>query len=160
MDASYLLQWDSKGHSGLAYRLGTRKTACFDFTSKKQSLVTRSSTYADVYVIDKGSHDIEWLRQLMMFLGCPQIQLTVIHEDNKGCLFLTKGESKYSNKSKHIQWRYYFAFQVIAEGTATLKYIHTDEQIADIFTKFIDSPKKYYYLRSLLTNCENSKCGL
>ena len=61
MDASHLLHWDSKGHSGLAYRLGSRKTACFDFASKKQSLVTRSSTDAEIYVIDKGCHDIKWL---------------------------------------------------------------------------------------------------
>jgi hypothetical protein len=159
MDASHLLHWDSKGHSGLAYRLGSRKTACFDFASKKQSLVTRSSTDAEIYVIDKGCHDIEWLRQLMIFLRCPQKEPTVIHEDNEGCIFLSKGESKYSNKSKHIQWRYYYALQSIAEGTAIPKYIHTDEQVADILTKFIESPKKYYYLRSLLMNCENSKSG-
>jgi hypothetical protein len=160
MDASHLLHWDSKGHSGLAYRLGTSKTACFDFISKKQSLVTRSSTDAEIYVIDRGVHDIEWLRQLMSFLRCPQQGPTTIHEDNEPCIFLTTGNAKYSNKSKHIQWRYYYALQAISEGTAIPKYIDTDEQIADILTKFIESPKKFYYLRSKLMNCENTKSGL
>jgi hypothetical protein len=159
MDASHLLHWDSKGHSGLAYRLGTSKTACFDFSSRKQSLVTRSSTESEIFVIDKGVYDIEWLRQLMAFLRCPQKEPTTIYEDNEACIFLSQGEAKYSNKSKHIQWRYYYAIQAIKEGTATPKYINTDEQIADILTKFIDSPKKFFYLRSLLMNCKNTNSG-
>lgn len=58
-DTSHLLHWDSKGHSGLAYRLGRCKTTCFDFKSKKQSLVTRSTTDAETYVIDRDCHKIE-----------------------------------------------------------------------------------------------------
>jgi hypothetical protein len=87
MDASHLLHRDSKGHSGLAYRLGTCKIACFDFISKKQSLVTRSSTDAEIYVIDRGVRDIEWLRQLLSFLRCPQQGPTTIREDNEPSYF-------------------------------------------------------------------------
>jgi hypothetical protein len=96
----------------------------------------------------------------MSFLRCPQQGPTTIHEDNEPCIFLATGNAKYSNKSKHIQWRYYYALQAISEGTAIPEYIETDEQIADILTKFIESPKKFYYLRSLLMNCENTKSGL
>ena len=160
MDASHLTHIkDSKGHSGLCYRLGTSKSACFDFSSKKQSLVTRSSTESEIYCVDKGCHDIEWLRQLMKFLRCPQRDPTVIWEDNAGCIFLSKSESKYSNKSKHIQWRYYYAIQAINEGTAMPRYLRTDDMIADILTKFISSPKQFFYLRSLLMNCTNTKSG-
>ena len=148
LDASHLLHWDSKGHSGMAYRLGSDVSACFDFSSKKQSLVTRSSSESEIYAIDKGCHDIEWLRQLLKFLRCPQPNPTLIHEDNESSIFLSKGEAKYSNKSKHI----YYAIQAIKEGTAKIQYIPTGEQIADILTKHIDSPKLFYYLRSLLMN--------
>lgn len=160
LDASHLLHWDSKGHSGMAYRLGQQLTACFDFSSKKQSLVTRSSSESEIYVVDKGCHDIEWLRQLLKFLRCPQHSPTIIHEDNEASIFLAKGVTKYSNKSKHIQWRYYYAMQAIKEGTAEMQYIPTGEQIADILTKHIDSPKLYFYLRSKLMNCKNTPSGL
>ena len=121
LDASHLQHWDSKGHSGLCYRLGRYRSACFDFCSKKQSLVTRSSSESEIYVIDKGCHDIEWLRQLLTFLRCPQSKPTIIHEDNESSIFLATGNAKYSNKSKHIQWRYYYALQAIKECTATLQ---------------------------------------
>jgi hypothetical protein len=140
MDASHLLHRDSKGHSGLAYRLGTCKIACFDFISKKQSLVTRSSTDAEIYVIDRGVRDIVWLRQLLSFLRCPQQGPTTIREDNKP---VHTGNAKYSNKSKNIQWRYYYALQAISEDTALPKYTETDKQIADILTKFIESPRNF-----------------
>jgi hypothetical protein len=71
LDASHLYHSDSKGHSGLCYRLGYLRSACFAFSSKRQPLVTRSSSESEIYVIDKGCHDLEWLRQLHIFLRCP-----------------------------------------------------------------------------------------
>ena len=160
LDASHLLHWDSKGHSGMAYRLGTELSASFDFSSKKQTLVTRSSSESEIFVVDKGCHDIEWLRQLLTFLRCPQSEPTTIHEDNVSSIFLANRSAKYSNKSKHIQWRYYYALQAIEEGTVRMKYIPTGEQIADILTKHIDSPKLFFYLRSLLKNCKDTRSGM
>lgn len=159
LDASHLYHSDSKGHSGLCYRLGHHRSACFAFSSKKQSLVTRSSSESEIFVIDKGCHDIEWLRQLLIFLRCPQEGPTLIHEDNASTIFLACSTAKWSDKSKHIKWRYFYALQAIQEGTAKLAHIGTDDQIADILTKEIEIKKKFYYLRSLLLNCPNSKNG-
>ena len=83
-----------------------------------------------------------------------------MHEDNESSIFLANADTKYSNKSKHIQWRYYHALQAIKEGTARSRHIPTEEQIADILTKYIDSPKQFYYLRSLIINCINYKYGV
>ena len=55
--------------------------------------------------------------------------------------------------------RYFYALQAIQEGIVIPKYIHTDEQIADLLTKHIDSPAKFYYLRSLMMNRQNNKSG-
>jgi hypothetical protein len=160
LDASHLYHDDSKGHSGLCYRLGYQRSACFAFSSKKQSLVTRSSSESEIYVIDKGCHDIEWLRQLLIFLRCPQDGPTLVHEDNASTIFLACSTAKWSDKSKHIKWRYFYALQAIKEGTAKLQHISTDEQIADIFTKEICVKKKFYHLRSLLLNCRDSRSGI
>lgn len=144
----------------MAYRLGSKLSASFDFSSKKQSLVTRSSSESEIYVEDKVYHDIKWLRQLLKFLRCPQLQLTLIHKGNESSIFLAYGDTKYSNNSKHIQWRYYYALQAMKEGTSKLQHIPAREQIADILTKHIESPKLNHYSRSLLMNCSNIKSGI
>ena len=41
-----------------------------------------------------------------------------------------------------------------------MKYIPTGEHIADILTKHIDSPKLFFYLRSLLMNCKDTRSGM
>jgi hypothetical protein len=141
LDSSHLTHRDGKGHSGLCYRLGFQRSACFAFTSKKQSLVTRSSTDSEIYVIDKGYHDIEWFRRMLEFLRCPQDGPTLIHEDNASAIFLAESTAKWSDKSKHINWRYHYALQAIEEKTARLEHIGTDQQIADILTKEIHERK-------------------
>jgi hypothetical protein len=160
LDASHLTHRDGKGHSGLCYRLGFQRSACFAFTSKKQSLVTRSSSESEIYVIDKGCHDIEWFRRMLEFLRCPQDGPTIIYEDNASSIFLAASTAKWSDKSKHINWRYHYALQAIKEKTARLEHIGTDHQIADILTKEIYERKKFCYLRSLLMNCSNTHTGV
>ena len=69
------------------------------------------------------------------------------------------GRTKLGTQSKHIRWRYNYAIQSIHQGTALMKWISTEEQLADIFTKKSFTQKQFYYLRSQIMNCENSKSG-
>ena len=100
------------------------------------------------------------MRQLANFLRCPQSEPITIIEDNVASIFLSKREPKYSNKSKHTQWRYYYAMQTIQEKTVLPVYISTTEQTADILTEWVASNSQFYYLRPKIMNCENTKSGL
>ena len=46
-------------------------------------------------------------------------------------------DPKYHSKAKHINIRYNFVRDVVANGEITLQYIPTYEMIADLFTKAI-----------------------
>ena len=114
---------DSKAHSGICFRLGSSKSASFHFISKKQSLVTRSSNEAEIYAVDFGMHDIEYFRQILHFLRCPQSSPTIIYEDNESSISMLSRKTKISTKSSHIFWRYNYALQAIDQGTALMKWI-------------------------------------
>ena len=151
---------DSKGHTGICMKLGNIKTAMFHFSSKKQSLVTRSANEAEIFSIDKGCLDIEWLRNLTKFLKCEQNNPTIMYEDNESAIEMLEGRTKLGTQSKHIRWRYNYAFQSITEKSVTLKWISTENQIADILTKKNFIHKQFYYLRSEILNCSNNKSGI
>ena len=106
---------DSKGHTGICIKFGNVKTAMFHFSSKKQSLVTRSANEAEIFSIDKGCQDIEWLRNMTKFLKCEQNKPTIIYEDNESAIEMLEGRTKLGTQSKHIRWRYNYALQSIAE---------------------------------------------
>jgi hypothetical protein len=159
-DASHLTHSDGKGHSGMVYRLGSKSTAAFGFKSKKNTLVTRSSTDSEIFTADLGCYDIEWIRQLLQFLHIPQHNPTIIHEDNRSCIDILTGNGLWNDKSKHVTWRYNYILQAIKEKTVKFEYVKSEEQIADILTKNITIPKQFYHIRALLLNCPDNKDGI
>ena len=56
--------------------------------------------------------------------------------------------------SKHIDIRYHFLRDCVQRGTIRLEYIHTDEQVADVFTKALcrQSFVKFRHKLGLLSN--------
>ena len=160
IDASRDLKEDDvKGQTGISYRLGKQKSASFHFISKKQSLVTRSANEAEIFAVDFGIHEIEWMRQLLNFWRCPQPDPTEIYEDNLASIDMLAGNTKFGTKSRHIHWRYKYALQAIREKSVQMKWISTKEQIADILTKNIQFFNDFLYLRSLILNCKDSITG-
>lgn len=60
--------------------------------------------------------------------------MTMIHEDNQSCIGIA-GDPKEHKRMKHIDVKYHFIRESIANGEFKLKYIPTGDQTADIMTK-------------------------
>lgn len=60
--------------------------------------------------------------------------------DNKGAI-QDSLNSNYSNRSKHVDIKAKFIKQKIDEKDVTLKYISTNEMLADVFIKAVPSQK-------------------
>ena len=58
--------------------------------------------------------------------------------DNTSAINLSKNPIQ---KSKHIEIRYHFIWDLVAEKIMCLEFINTDNQKADIFTKPLDGPR-------------------
>lgn len=59
---------------------------------------------------------------------------TLVYEDNQSCLKIIK-EKKFSNKTKHIDTKFYFVKDHIDRGHILCKFCPTEIMIADILTK-------------------------
>ena len=70
----------------------------------------------------------------------------VIYEDNQSTICIVNGQG--SKKSKHIDIKYYYVQDKIAQGDVVLEYCKTQEILADVLTKAL--PKDLFVKRKSL----------
>ena len=71
--------------------------------------------------------------------------------DNISAINISKNLVQHS-KTKHIEIRHHFIRELVEEKKIVLEYISTDKQIADIFTKALDT-NRFECLRTSLGLC-------
>jgi len=77
----------------------------------------------------------------------PQIRCKV-YEDNNACISMAKSQ-KFSPRTKHIALKYHHFRLAVQRNLVEILPIDTKQQIADIFTKPLDS-NQFIYLRKKL----------
>ncbi len=71
------------------------------WNSKKQPMIALSSTKAEYISATQAAKKAVWLRQLLKDMGYEQKAPTILHEDNQGCIMLSKNPV-YHARTKHI----------------------------------------------------------
>ena len=110
------------------------------WASKLQPTVALSSAEAEYMAACAAVQEAIHLRLLMRGLGFEQKGATVIFEDNQGCIALSDNPV-FHKRSKHIDIRYHFIRERVANKEITLKYVATEHQLADMLTKGLPKPR-------------------
>ena len=79
-----------------------------------------------------------------LFLECQGYKSnnTVLYQDNTSAISMeTNGKLSSSKRTKHINIRYFFIQDRVANGEIALKYCPTDQMLADYFTKPLQGAK-------------------
>ncbi|KAF7377884.1 Transcription factor [Mycena sanguinolenta] len=76
------------------------------------------------------------------------IEPTVLHVDNQSAIAMAKNDSFHS-RTKHIALPYHFVRHAVASSTITLSWVPSDANLADLFTKTLDSTKTSRLSRGL-----------
>uniref|UniRef100_A0AAV1UU28 Polyprotein n=1 Tax=Peronospora matthiolae TaxID=2874970 RepID=A0AAV1UU28_9STRA len=88
--------------------------------SKKQSTVALSSTEAEYMALTEAAQEAIWLKALLCELDEMRSDEAVkIYEDNQGSIALAKNP-EFHKRTKHIDIRYHFVREKVAEGTLVL----------------------------------------
>ena len=125
--------------------------------SRKQKSVALSSAEAEYMAATQASCEALWLRKLMVDIFGQQMVPIVIHCDNQSCIRLSENPV-FHDRSKHIEIRYHFIRDYVQRGAVLLRYISTDEQVADILTKSL-SRGKHIYFRDKMGVVKNTFLG-
>ena len=95
-----------------------------------------------------GQH-IAWLRTFFAELGHPQQLPTDLGNDNMAAIILSK-DPQFRARTKHIQCKYHFVRDdLIAKGEAIVRYVPTDDMVADIFTKALPHDKHWKFVTAM-----------
>ena len=127
---------DRKSTSGYIFRLGSSPIT---WMSKKQSTIALSSTEAEYIALTTGAKEALHLRHLLMQLGYQPSSATFLHEDNQSCIQLANNPVQHA-RTKHLDIQMQFLREQIGRKSITIKYIPTQDNIADILTKPLPRP--------------------
>ncbi|GKU95895.1 hypothetical protein SLEP1_g9193 [Rubroshorea leprosula] len=139
---------DRKSTSGFVFML---RSSAISWSSKKQPIVTLSTTEAEYVAATSCAHQAIWLRRIMEELELNQHEATSIYCDNSSAIKLSRNPVLHG-RSKHINVRYHFLRNLVEDGTIELIYCRTEDQVADIFTKSL-KVADFSKLRKLLGVC-------
>ena len=138
VDASFATHnSDMKSHTGVFITLGKGAFYC---RSSKQKLVTKSSTEAELVGISDALPQIICFKHFLEAQGYP-IMPARIWKDNMSTICLAKTGRSCSERSRHIEIRFFWIHDFLASGQVTLEHLHTDKMIADMFTKPLQGSK-------------------
>ena len=104
------------------------------WSSRKQELVTLSTAEAEYVAATHAAKECIWLRRLTGELFPSLTTTTTLFCDNQAALKLMQ-DNNYHARTKHIDIRFHFICEVIANGTINMVYCPTDNMTADILTK-------------------------
>jgi hypothetical protein len=146
-DASYAVHADLKGHTGIYVTLGTGPVFV---KSCKQKINSKSSTEAELIALADAEDQVLWSTRFLKNQGY-KLGTGIIYQDNKSTMILASRGFSSSERTKHLDVRYFHIAENIADGTLELKHKPSDEMIADVLTKPLQG-KRFLKARKLLLN--------
>lgn len=108
--------------------------------SKKQATVSKSSAEAEYRAMAAAASEITWLVRLLQELGVNDLQPIKLLCDNQSAIHIGKNPVLHE-RTKHIELDCHFTREKVMEGLIELSYLPTAEQLADLFTKALPSPR-------------------
>jgi hypothetical protein len=122
--------------------------APLSWNSTTQHSVALSTMEAEYFAVCKATQEAIYLRMLFEESGMNIKSPLIIKEDNAACIAFTKQPGEHS-RTKHIDVRSCFVRQWIEHGELVLEQIDTTEQLADVFTKALDT-RQFQFFRDHL----------
>ncbi|MCO5560129.1 hypothetical protein L7F22_013736 [Adiantum nelumboides] len=112
-----------------------------------QNYTSISTTEAEYVALSEACKEANWLARLVKDLGLEQC-LSVLHCDSQSAIALAKNPVFHS-KTKHIDVRYHFNRECLANRNLDLVKIPTSKNTADALTKSLSS-HQFQYCRELM----------
>ena len=128
---------DYKSTSGYIFQIGGTAVS---WKSKKQLCVALSTAEAEYMALASTAQEAIWLRELNSVLKNEPAQPVTVFEDNQAAICMSKNP-QYHGKSKHINIKFHFIREQVANKMIQLEYCPTEDMLADLLTKGITHEK-------------------
>ncbi|GJY23209.1 hypothetical protein Tco_0396867 [Tanacetum coccineum] len=117
--------------------------------SSKQSTTAQHATEAEYIAASEAAKEAVWIRKFIDELGVvPSNDYPIkMNCDNSAAIIIAK-ESGIQKGARHFQRKYHYVRECIKTGEIDIVKVHTDENLADPFTKALAGPKLTRHARS------------
>jgi hypothetical protein len=139
-DAGYALHPDGKSHTGIFITLGDNSGPIM-VKSKKQNLVTQSSTEAELCALVEGIKKAIPLAKLLVELRLNNTLFIMAVQDNTSTITIARSGEGMNGKAKHFLVRFHFLRQLLDQGIIEIIHAGTDTMIPDFQTKGMTGTK-------------------
>ncbi|GJW10174.1 retrotransposon protein, putative, ty1-copia subclass [Tanacetum coccineum] len=147
-DAGYLTDADDlKSQIGYVFVLNG---GAIDWKSTKQNIFATSSAEVEYIAAYNASKEAVWVRKFISGLGVvPTIKKPInMYCDNTRAITIAN-ESGITKGARHFRAKVYYLREVIEYGDIKLEKVHTDDNLADPFTKVLAFPKHSEHTRNI-----------
>jgi hypothetical protein len=115
------------------------------YDSSLQSCIARSTGEAEYMNCGKTAQFCSGFRQLLEEVGFKQEKPTTILADNQASIAMVKSRVSGSN-TRHIKLQHHYIRELAETGEIEMAYCPTEEMVADIMTKALNT-HQFCYLR-------------
>jgi hypothetical protein len=147
VDAAYGVHANFKGHTGGHITLGRGGIVN---KSSKQKLVAKSSTEAELIAVSDFMSTVIQVRDFLSEIGYPQ-RPAIVYQDNQSTMRLIERGRPASERTRHINIRYFFIKERVASKELQIVYCPTNDMVSDILTKPL-AGAQLFRLRARLLN--------
>ena len=104
------------------------------YRTKSADTVVLSSANAEIIGLSEACRHLTWTRNLLKDLGF-KLSPTAVHEDNAAAISIAT-RAYLTSRTRHIHLRDLYVRELVTNGDVEIRYVKTNENIADFFTKF------------------------
>ncbi|GKB83567.1 putative RNA-directed DNA polymerase [Tanacetum coccineum] len=122
---------DRRSTSGSVFLLAG---GAISWSSKKQPVVTLSTTEAEYIAATACACQCLWLKRILAAIGHEEGESSIIQCDNSSAIQLSM-HHVFHGRSKHIDVKFHFLRDLVNDGIVQLTHCNTHDQIADVMTK-------------------------
>ncbi|GKB53946.1 retrotransposon protein, putative, ty1-copia subclass [Tanacetum coccineum] len=138
---------DTKSQTGYVFILNG---GAVDWKSSKQSTTAMSATEAEYIAASEAAMEAVWIRKFILGLGIvPTINEPIKMFCNNSVALHFANEPGVQRGARHYHRRYHYVRESIALGEIRFLKVHTDDNLADPFTKALSKGKLTQHARSM-----------
>lgn len=128
--------------SGYIYRF---VDSAISWSSKRQELVTLSTTEAEYVALTYAGKEGVWLSEVLGQALNLDLKPFTLHCDNTSAINIAS-DDVYHARTKHIDIYYHWIRDQVSLGKILVKYVTTDDNFTDILTKALPEPKVNHFV--------------
>lgn len=120
--------------------LFTLQSGAISWSTKRQKTIALSTTEAEFMSMVAAIQEAIWLKRLENEISPDPVKTMTLHCDNKSAIHVALNNA-YSSRTKHVDVRVKFIRECFENKIIELKYLPTNDMLADLLTKGVPFPK-------------------